>query len=178
MTASWEQSAAPKILELGGGANPSPGVTCNVDVRQCYAPDGRPTVSFTADFEKPLPIQSDEWDAVISRYSLEHVSWRRVGDHIREIHRILKPGGMAFVTTANLHRQAQIIVEKEAAGELTDEQVCMVFGDNDYPENTHRAGWSAQTALAAFQEAGFVDVMVRPLPQWAGDMLLEARKGA
>lgn len=41
-----------------------------------------------------LPFASDHFDAVVSRYSAHH--WRDLAEGIRELHRVLKPGGVAI----------------------------------------------------------------------------------
>ena len=52
----------------------------------------------------------------------------------------------------------------------------MVFGDLDYPENSHKSSFSPGYARKLFGEAGFCEIATRPLPQWSGDMIIEARK--
>ena len=74
-----------KVIELGGGANPQ--VHPNVDCRPCFDAQGNPTVDFQADFNKPLPIGSDEFDGVFSQFSLEHISWRNVPQFLKEVFR-------------------------------------------------------------------------------------------
>src|SRR5262245_38776289 len=52
----------------------------------------------------------------------------------------------------------------------------MIFGGNDYPENTHRAGFSPGFASHLMKGAGFFEVKVLPLPSCATDMIIEAHK--
>ena len=58
---------------------------------------GFPHVDILADFAKPLPIKTDSVDAVLSISVLEHIENHR--DHVKEIARILKSGGLLFVAT-------------------------------------------------------------------------------
>ena len=115
---------------------------------------------------------------VINRFCAEHLSWRKVRGFLSEVHRILKPGGIAYVITANLYEQAKMLIAAEDEGRMEDRWTCQVFGDGDYPENFHRNGGGPQWWLQLFQEAGFVDILVMPLPEWKGDLVLQARKGA
>lgn len=165
-----------KLIELGGGAAPI--VRPNCDVRMCQDANGNQMVDFTADFEKPLPIQSEEWDGVISKFSMEHVSWRTVRGLIKEIYRILKPGGTAVVIIPNLLEQARSLVEKGDSGEWDDNASCLIFGDLDYPENSHKCGFSPEYAGRLFREAGFAVVLVLPFGDNAlkTDMVVEARR--
>ena len=153
-----------KAVELGGGNNPVYRPNC--DVRSL------PNVDMVVDFEKPIPLPSDEYDFVYSSYVIEHVSWRNLPQFVKEIYRILKVGGIAQIITANLLEQAKVLVNKEKWS-LND--LCMVFGDLDYPENSHKSSMSPEMATRLFNEAGFRSVIVyaHPCPT---DMILEAVK--
>lgn len=154
-----------KIIEIGGGRNPF--FRPNLDVR------AEPEVDIVADINETLPLDSDSFDGVFCRYALEHISWRKIKDFIGEIHRILAPGKTAYFVTANLLEQARVLTELD---EFEDKYVCMVFGDNDYPENTHRCGFSPEFAGRLFQEQGFEKVIIMKHPDWRGDMMIEATK--
>jgi len=159
-----------KVIELGGGACPI--VHPNVDVRQCFDSGGMPTVDFTADFDKPLPITSEEWDGVFSKFAIEHVSWREVGGFIAEIHRILKPGGSAVIVTANAEAQM-----KWALAQDWDEKVSQCLGgDQDYSNNTHKVFFNPAWIARLFREAGFARVTIVPFGELRTDMIVEAKK--
>ena len=63
------------------------------------------TFSFLADGEElslpvpPLPFADGSFDFVISFQVIEHI--RRDVDFVREVHRVLRPGGQFIVTTPN-----------------------------------------------------------------------------
>jgi len=155
-----------KAIELGGGDKPR--FRPNADVRPL------PTVDIVVDFEKtPYPLPSDEYDLVYSQYLMEHLSWRTVQAFIGEVYRVLKPGGVARMITANLQAQCRVVAE---AKEWQPNFAVMVFGDQDYSENTHRSGWSPEYAVKMFKEAGFDRVETRPLPNCATDMIIEGFK--
>lgn len=154
-----------KIIELGGGNYPL--FHPNLDIRQ------EPNVDIVADLNEPLPILDNEWDGVYSSFQLEHLSWRKIRKFFKKVFRILKPDGKAVFITANLLEQARILTEVPS---FTDEWVGMIFGDNDYPENTHRAGFSPDFACRLFREAGFERITIIRHPNWRGDMIIEASK--
>lgn len=154
-----------KVVELGGGGNPQ--FHPNLDVR------GEPGVDQVVDLNEKLPLDSREWDGVFCRYAIEHLSWRKIRGFVQEVYRVLNYGGTAVFITANLLEQARIITENPR---LDDNSVGMVFGDNDYPENTHRAGFSPESASRIFKEAGFDRVTIIRHPNWRGDMIIEASK--
>jgi len=174
-----------RYLELGGGANPIVTPTCrgghdvNVDVRACYDANGNITTDFTADFNEPLPIQDNDFDGVISVFSLEHVSWRKVKDFIKEMHRVIKAGAKAIVVTANTEAQIKHIQDNPNGWEDRDifmSASCTLFGDMDYPENSHRSYFSPTILTQLFQEAGFENIVVQPYGAINTDLVLEAVK--
>lgn len=167
---SYQLPFAPgsKVIELGGGTLPL--FRPNVDVRW------GPATDFTADFGKPLPIATEEWDGVFSKYAMEHISWRDVRGFISEVHRILKPNGIAVMVIPNLLEQARKLVEVGDAGKWDDRWVCMIFGDLDYPENGHKCGFSPEFAGRLFRAAGFSRVVIVPHGEIGTDMIVEAQK--
>jgi ubiquinone/menaquinone biosynthesis C-methylase UbiE len=153
-----------EIVELGGGSNPR--YHPNIDVRQ------EPGVDIVADISEKLPLEDGSCANVYSAYAIEHISWRKVKNFISELHRILAPGGKANIITANLKAQAQKIASKEV---WTDDEVCMIFGGLDYAENAHKCGFSPESAIRMFKEAGFQRV------EWSEvncptDMVISAEK--
>lgn len=162
-----------RVIELGGGASPQ--WHPNVDVRQCFDAAGNPTVDFTADFGQPLPIMSDEWDVVFSRYAIEHISWRLVSGFISEVARILKPGGTAVVITANAEAQMQWALSRG----VWDERISQCLGgDQDFSDNVHKTFFNPAWAAQLFRQAGFAHVLVTPHGELRTDMVIEARKPA
>lgn len=161
-----------KVVELGGGNSPhysrKLGNGINVDKRPSEY------VDIVADFEEPLPLSSDEFDEVYSAYVFEHISWRKVSQFISEIHRILKMGGKAIIVTANLLEQARVLVNK-SIWDLND--LCMIFGGLDYPENSHKSSMSPELAVRLFKDAGFTSVTILPLKGCMTDMVIHANKG-
>lgn len=163
-----------KVLEVGGGDRPTcPGQWVNIDCRPM------PSVNIVADLNEAWPVESEAYDGVFGNFILEHISWRNVRRFISEVHRVLRPSGTAVMICANLLEQAKVLVEAE---EWNDQLVGMIFGDNDYLENTHRCGLSPQYAIKLFREAEFHSVTIYEWPPskeiWgrATDMVIEARK--
>lgn len=145
-----------KVIELGGGNRPI--FHPNADVRKL------PGVDIVIDFNNLpyLELKSNEYDLVYSSYLMEHVSWRKVKEFINEIYRILKPNGKVQIITANLYEQCKIIANNK---EWDDNFSTMIFGDLDYPENSHKCGFSPDYARKLFKEVGFrhVDIIPHPL---------------
>lgn len=127
-----------RIIELGFRGAPNPAAEVHVDAQP------GPQVNFTCDFDKPLPITSDEWDGVLLN-ALPNVGWQSVRQLIAEALRIAKPGGKVIAIVPN--------VEAKARGTFEDANRAL-FGE---PKGT----WFGAAMLTElFQTAGFIDVIV------------------
>lgn len=165
-----------RVLEIGCG---------NTPVRHdnlWHTLDSRsfPCVDIVHDVNiLPLPVETESYDGIFSMYLLEHLSWRKVQDFIKECHRILKCGGLAIFVTANLLEQCKLAIKwfEEGKGWEISE---MIFGDQNYEGqewifNAHHCGFSPAFAIRLFKESGFHEVTVfeHPCPT---DMIIQARK--
>lgn len=155
------------VLELGGGDKPL--FHPNADVRPL------PTVDIVCDLNKPLPIPAREFEGVYCRYFLEHLSWRNVRPFLSEVHRVLAYGGIAVFITANLLEQARVLL---STPQWDDRLICGIFGDQDYPENSHKCGFSPEYITRLLREVGFHSVNVLSIYTEVGptDMIAEAVK--
>lgn len=158
-----------KYIELGGGAMPV--IRPNCDCRWCFTPEGVQTTDFVADFNAPLPIGSDELDGVFSKFAIEHISWRNVPAFVKECRRILKTGGDICLVMPNTQAQMEHLLRTQD----WDDASSMLFGDNDYPENTHRAFFNPVLISRLLQQAGFSDIMIVPFGEKATDMIVQAK---
>jgi len=154
-----------KVIELGGGDNPY--FRPNLDVRN------GPNIDIVADFNKELPLQDNEYDGVFSSYCIEHISWRNVRSFLKEVYRILKNKGKAVFVTANTKSQMKWVLEQE---EWNDDSSSIIFGDQNYDENTHRNSLSPEYAIKLLTEAGFSNIITLPHGQLGTDMIIEASK--
>lgn len=154
-----------KIVELGGGDNPI--YHPNVDIRSCEQ------VDIVSDFDNPLPLPSGEFDGVFCRYAIEHISWRSISTFISEIGRILKVGGHAIVITANLKEQARVIANREVWE--GDYESRLIFGNQDFNDNSHKCGMSPELASRLFNSAGMT-VQIVPVDGCITDMIIYAEK--
>jgi predicted SAM-dependent methyltransferase len=155
-----------KILELGGGTQPM--FHPNVDIRE------GPGIDIVADLSKPLPVDSDSYDGIFSKYALEHVSWRVMPALVKEAYRIVKPNGKAVFVIPNTKAQMEWALKQE--DETYDKVAQCLFGDLDYAENSHKSAFSPAYAIKVFREAGFSDVAVVPHGELKTDMIVESRK--
>lgn len=157
--------AGQRLLEVGGGENPL--IRPNLDVRRL------PTVDLVGDLSERWPVEDASYDGVLARYVLEHISWRKTRHFISELWRILAPGGRAIIITANAEAQMRWALSREE----WDEKISQCLGgEQDYPENTHRAYLNPDYARKLFREGGFTDIGIFPFGETSTDMWIEVVK--
>jgi predicted SAM-dependent methyltransferase len=154
-----------KIIELGGGTVPV--FRPNLDVRAAE------NVDIVADFDEPLPVPDKEYDGVFSKFCIEHVSWRKVKMFMQECCRILKDNGTAVFITANTQKQMEWVLDHDDWDDLCS---CIIFGDQDYEDNTHKNSLNPKYAIRLLTEVGFTQVTVFPWGDLGTDMMIEAKK--
>lgn len=168
-----------KVLEIGGGSRPL--FHPNIDMQKL------PTVDIVHNLEEfPYPFKDDEFDGILGMYIIEHISWRKVKQFIRELYRILKYGGKIILLTSNLLEQCKKITTY-GVNETTVE---MIFGSQEFEPNylgAHKCGFSPAYAEQLFKDAGFKVKIIAPMPDVCymnyviypssqTDMLIEAEK--
>lgn len=156
-----------RIIELGGGNHPA--YRPNADVRKF------PNVDIVIDFNNPpySQLKSGEYDIVYSSYLIEHISWRKVKEFINEAYRILKSDGKVRIITANLYEQCKMVANSK---EWKENFSTMIFGDLDYPENSHKCGFSPDYIEKLFKDVGFQKVDIKDHPNCKTDMIIDAYK--
>lgn len=182
---SLRKNANERCVEFGGGARPLLRPECQggndvcVDIRMCNDETGTQTVDIVTDLEKPLPMQGDEFDGAFGHYSLEHISWRNIPQFLSEVFRVLKPGGRAVFVIPNTAAQLKWIQENPDGWDGHDAFAScsnVLFGDQDYPENTHKCFFTPEIATSLFTKAGFVNVVTTPHGARHTDMVVECNK--
>ena len=181
----FEVNPLDRYLELGGGGNPclkpecQGGNSVNVDVRMCHDQEGRQTVDVVADLGQPLPLGGDHFNSVVSFFCLEHLRYDRVVPLLRECHRVLKGGGKAVFVIPNTEAQAKWVVDNPGGWDGKDLFTAaseLIFGTQDYKENTHTSYFNPTVVKALFTEAGFVRVTTTPYNPRGTDLVVEAYK--
>ncbi|MFD1691712.1 class I SAM-dependent methyltransferase [Azotobacter chroococcum] len=104
--------ASARIIELGCGAaahtrtiaekgKPASILACEVDTLQLeknLAIGDLPTVTFRHAGAQAIPAEDGSADLVMMFKSLHHVPVSDMDDAIREIRRVLRPGGLAYIS--------------------------------------------------------------------------------
>lgn len=167
-----DKKPGDRVLELGCGDRRHPQADVAVDKRFLQG-----VTDFSVDLELPFTgeqaIGSDEFDWVYSCWAFEHVSWRNTKQLLSETFRVTKPGGRLVLVLPNTEAQLKHILNKT---EPDDDEGSMLFGGQDYGDNSHKSYWCPRSAVKKLSEVGFVDIMVQPYGYLQTDMVVQATK--
>jgi len=97
------------LLDAGAGESVYKKFFAHCDYRAIDLAIGESRWNYSnLDFVGPLdnmPIDDDKFDAVLCTQVLEHLEWPR--ESVKEMYRVLKPGGRLFVTVPMAHPEHQ-----------------------------------------------------------------------
>ncbi|MHB0869706.1 MAG: glycosyltransferase [Chloroflexota bacterium] len=153
-------------LEIGSGNTPQPGYE-HLDIRSDL-----PHLEHVHDIAKPLPFPEATFDEILSRSSLEHVSWRHITEILRDWRRVLKPGGVLRIWMPDLEYLARTYLSGTTDQHLDPSYVSeaqrllgeyspsvwatiKMFGGQDYPDNFHAGVYDFKAISTILETAGF-----------------------
>ena len=103
-------SAGTRILDAGAGEGVYKKYFTHCDYKTIDLAVGEARWNYNAlDYVGPLhemPIEDGAYDAVLCTQVLEHLEWPR--ESVREMHRVLKPGGKLYLSVPMSHTEHQI----------------------------------------------------------------------
>jgi SAM-dependent methyltransferase len=151
-------------LQLGAGPNALPG-WLNSDLEP-----GGPGVIFL-DATRPFPFPDGVFDYVFSEHLIEHVSYADGLRLLREVYRVLKPGGRTRIATPNLEALVGLYAPDQSASQRqyvrrSVDRYCPGVGanaecfviNNFFYNWDHRFIYDASTLRAAMEAVGFTDI--------------------
>ena len=133
-------------------------------------PSTKPTI--VGDIADMHQIKDGSVDAVWSSHNLEHLEAYAVPKALKEIHRVLKPGGMFLVTLPDLEQIAALIIDgrlndtvyESVSGPITPLDMLFGFQKSMAAGNAfmaHRSGFTAATLQQHLSDAGFKEIRIR-----------------
>ena len=160
-------NASERKLEIGPGTVPLAGFETMDAV-------ARPGIDYVSNLEKPLPFRDGTFQIVYASHVLEHCSWFLTGEILRELVRIIEPGGWLEVWVPDGLKICQTIVaaeEGKVVGPPDGWALHNPFGDPftwaagrlfyganpEYP-SWHRAVFTPRSLGEQFRRAGLVDL--------------------
>ncbi len=155
----------PFKCEIGSGMHPHPGYL-HLDTMA-----DAPSLDLLHDISNPLPFLNDTVGEVLANHVIEHVSWRDLPKLVKEMHRILRPGGQVFIRTPNLrficesylarrktaeHPGDEKVIE-ESYGEISSGMWAnlKLFSGQDYEGNFHNNCMDPDDLVNLFRRTGF-----------------------
>lgn len=142
-------------INLGCGGDYRQGYL-NVDIR----PDVKPDMVLDLETTFLRCFRDNTFDEILAKDVIEHISWRLVGDFLRDCFRVLKPGGKMYIQVPDLEAIAKKVIldPNFKFGELEGWRAISywVYGGQEYKENTHKAGFTIPTLKRLLEEIGFV----------------------
>jgi len=165
-----------QILEIGGGAHPNPKSTIRLDAR--YIPG---KVDIVGDGANLSRFSDNQLDGIYARHVLEHWSHRRTEAVLREWYRVLRPGGTLEIHCPDLDKLVYNYtnhVRDSYTGKRFDVLLFAyyLYGGQEYPENTHKAGWNYLALRKLLSSVGFKQIERHKQLEDHIEMRITARK--
>jgi predicted SAM-dependent methyltransferase len=110
---SYLQQDGFKGLQVGSGPFRLEGWLCTDVV-------GTPGIDFALDICEPLPIPDDSFDAIYGSEVIEHIARAQVRPFLKEVLRVLRPGGVLRLTTPDVRAVCQIYLGLLEGSSLAD----------------------------------------------------------
>jgi predicted SAM-dependent methyltransferase len=146
----------PIKLDICGGEFPYGNGFLNVDIRPL------PNVDIVADVAKGLNFADHIVDEILSCGTLEHFYIPTVLEILKEMWRVLKPGGKLTVGVPNLKAILYAYQQGEMDFQLFNQYVYGSVQKDVNPYNVHRSLWDAERMINAMTKAGFTNVAEQP----------------
>lgn len=161
------------VLNVGCGPNNPAGLNPFFDretwkeVRLDIDPNVNPDI--LADITNMPAVASESMDGLWSSHNIEHLYAHQVYQALKEFLRVLKPGGVALITTPDLQAVAQYVAE----GKLEEPYYTSPAGpispiDTIYGLRTavaagnvfmaHKTGFTLQSLAQKMEQVGFKDI--------------------
>lgn len=140
-------------LELGSGHRPTRGYTTN-DLHAFDGIDlpGRPAL---------LDLDDDSLDEVLALGFVEHLAYYEALDTFRNVHRMLKPGGLFLFDVPDYPIWAQMYLDAlhDRATPIGLSHIRKtLFGWGRWPGDEHKYGWDTRHLTHSLRDCGFVNV--------------------
>ncbi len=139
-------------LEIGAGDNPRSGYI-HLDSRKL------PGIEIVANADK-IPLDNELCKEIYAANILEHFSWRKTEDVLKEWFRILSKGGRIELYVPDFDNLRQM--------ENIEKALWFIYGDQDYDDNYHKAGFTFDSLKSKMLNVGFENIKrLHCIDNWA-----------
>ena len=115
----------------------------------------KPGVDFIGDISDLSMFENDSASDVYASHVFEHVIQAKVLDTLKEIRRILKPGGKFYVSVPDLDILCHTFINPMASTEIKFHVMRMMFGGQVDDHDFHFFGWNQVFLVDFLSQAGF-----------------------
>ena len=134
------------ILEIGCGEEKSYNESIGLDIRRTVR------VDIISDARR-LPFKDCCFDLVFSSHILEHFSHKESMKVLAEWIRVIKIGGEIELRCPDLRIRALIFALKPSWKDIKN-----IYGEQDYPYNYHKSGYSYRLLKRALKQLGIIKI--------------------
>jgi len=133
-------------LNLGCGNDKRHGYI-NIDCRLEVNPD------LLWNLEIPLPFPDNSVEEILAKDIIEHFSFRKVEEILRDWYRVLKPGGKIYIQCPDLEA---IAIKVILSNQYDYHEISYwIYGEQNYNENFHKTGFTIPTLKRLLEKIGF-----------------------
>jgi len=116
-------------------------------------------VDYVGDIRDLSQFPDASFDAIYGSHVLEHVGYQKaLGDVLKSIHRILRPGGKFLVSVPDLDVLCRLFVHEQMTANDRFFMMQMMFGGQTDEHDFHYVGLNAEFLSQYLQQAGFREV--------------------
>ena len=137
-----------KKLEIGSGNKPSPDYL-HFDIRKMEGTD------IVGD-ARELPFEDNSFEEILSRFFLEHVHRTDAKKALKEMVRVLIPGGKLKIIVPNIAYFCKLFTTE--TGQKKEWALNKIYGFENYPEDLHYFGYDFDILSEYLKEAGFINI--------------------
>jgi predicted SAM-dependent methyltransferase len=152
-----QQFYPPYSIEIGSGKTPEYGTHAHVDIM----PEAE-HLELCCDVSKQLPFSDKTLKLIIANHVIEHISWRKINEIVRDWNRVLVIDGRVKIRTPNLEfiidkynrkqitpeaKQDEVFIKENFGGTISPTMyvILKLFSGQDYPSNFHNACYDYKT---------------------------------
>jgi len=116
-------------------------------------------VDYVKDIRDLSDFSDNQFVAIYASHILEHLGYQNdLPKVLKEIFRILKPGGKFFISVPDLDTLCQIFVHQNADPEIRYHVMRILFGGQIDEYDFHYVGFNVEIMVYFLNQAGFKDI--------------------
>jgi predicted SAM-dependent methyltransferase len=154
-TPAREQTLEVRRMNWGCGEHPEPG-WINSDIKDA------PGIDLPCDIREGLPLEDDSLDYIVSIHALPEIPYTDIVGTLRELRRVLKPGGVLRLALPDLDRGIQAYLNRDEDYFLVPDEDARAIGSKFIVQmiwyGYSRTLFTYDFTRELLQNAGFTDV--------------------